>query len=164
MYTRHVLGGLTILYVYIHYIINKKNTAEIQCYIQHHKVIIVYYKCMNCCVFIATTNSYRLASKSTDRKNNHSKIQLSFIATYILTELLLTLSSLFLFAITENYSLLSRVRNKPYDVFGCWLNETHLISGNLHWIGNMTSCSVLWLNKAFQVSPSTVAKAHQACQ
>lgn len=52
---------------------------------------------------------------------------------------------------TENYSLLSRVRNKPYDVFGCWLNETHLISGNLHWIGNMTSCSVLWLNKAFQV-------------
>uniref|UniRef100_A0A4W6CW03 F-box and WD repeat domain containing 5 n=1 Tax=Lates calcarifer TaxID=8187 RepID=A0A4W6CW03_LATCA len=34
----------------------------------------------------------------------------------------------------ENYTLLSRVRNKPYDVFGCWLNETHLISGNLHWI------------------------------
>lgn len=52
----------------------------------------------------------------------------------------------------DNYTLLSRVRNKPYDVFGCWLNETHLISGNLHWIGNMTSCSVLWLNKAFQVS------------
>ncbi|XP_064165303.1 F-box/WD repeat-containing protein 5 [Anguilla rostrata] len=51
----------------------------------------------------------------------------------------------------ENYTLLSRVRNKPYDVFGCWLNEAHLISGNLHWIGNMTSCSVLWLNKAFQV-------------
>lgn len=51
----------------------------------------------------------------------------------------------------DNYTLLSRVRNKPYDVFGCWLNETHLISGNLHWIGNMTSCSVLWLNKAFQV-------------
>uniref|UniRef100_A0A8B9HPQ7 F-box and WD repeat domain containing 5 n=1 Tax=Astyanax mexicanus TaxID=7994 RepID=A0A8B9HPQ7_ASTMX len=49
-----------------------------------------------------------------------------------------------------NYTLLSRVRNKPYDVFGCWLNETHLISGNLHWIGNMTSCTVLWLNKAFQ--------------
>ncbi|KAF7688556.1 F-box/WD repeat-containing protein 5 [Silurus meridionalis] len=50
----------------------------------------------------------------------------------------------------DNYTLLSRVRNKPYDVFGCWLNETHLISGNLHWIGNMTSCTVLWLNKAFQ--------------
>uniref|UniRef100_A0AAZ3QK38 F-box and WD repeat domain containing 5 n=1 Tax=Oncorhynchus tshawytscha TaxID=74940 RepID=A0AAZ3QK38_ONCTS len=53
----------------------------------------------------------------------------------------------------ENYTLLSCVRNKPYDVFGCWLNETHLVSGNLHWIGNMTSCSVLWLNKAFQVGP-----------
>uniref|UniRef100_A0A4W3JDS7 F-box and WD repeat domain containing 5 n=1 Tax=Callorhinchus milii TaxID=7868 RepID=A0A4W3JDS7_CALMI len=50
----------------------------------------------------------------------------------------------------DDFTLLSRVRNKPYDVFGCWLNETHLISGNLYWIGNMTSCSVLWLNKAFQ--------------
>ncbi|KAK0133180.1 F-box/WD repeat-containing protein 5 [Merluccius polli] len=50
----------------------------------------------------------------------------------------------------DNYTLLSRVRNKPYDVFGCWLNESHLISGNLHWIGNMTSRSVFWLNKAFQ--------------
>lgn len=59
---------------------------------------------------------------------------------------------------TENYTLLSRVRNKPYDVFGCWLNETHLISGNLHWIGNMTSCSVLWLNKAFQVSALITSK------
>lgn len=60
------------------------------------------------------------------------------------------------FGSVENYTLLSRVRNKPYDVFGCWLNETHLISGNLHWIGNMTSCSVLWLNKAFQVQMCSV--------
>lgn len=51
----------------------------------------------------------------------------------------------------ENFSLLSRVRNKPYDVFGCWLNETNLISGNFHRIGYLTSCSVLWLNNAFQV-------------
>lgn len=51
----------------------------------------------------------------------------------------------------ENFTLLSRVRNKPYDVFGCWLNETNLISGNLHRIGRITSCSVLWLNNAFQV-------------
>ncbi|XP_070811947.1 F-box/WD repeat-containing protein 5 isoform X1 [Pituophis catenifer annectens] len=50
----------------------------------------------------------------------------------------------------ENFELLSRVRNKPYDVFGCWLNETNLISSNLHRIGYLTSCSVLWLNNAFQ--------------
>lgn len=50
----------------------------------------------------------------------------------------------------EDFSLLSRVRNKPYDVFGCWLNETNLISGNFHRIGYLTSCSVLWLNNAFQ--------------
>ncbi|XP_061460281.1 F-box/WD repeat-containing protein 5 isoform X2 [Rhineura floridana] len=52
--------------------------------------------------------------------------------------------------ISLDFTLLSRVRNKPYDVFGCWLNETHLISGNLHRIGNFTSCSVLWLSNAFQ--------------
>lgn len=52
----------------------------------------------------------------------------------------------------ENFELLSRVRNKPYDVFGCWLNETNLISSNLHRIGFLTSCSVLWLNNAFQVN------------
>lgn len=51
----------------------------------------------------------------------------------------------------DNFALLSRVRNKPYDVFGCWLTETSLISGNLHRIGDITSCSVLWLNNAFQV-------------
>ncbi|XP_054440094.1 F-box/WD repeat-containing protein 5 isoform X2 [Pteronotus mesoamericanus] len=50
----------------------------------------------------------------------------------------------------DNFTLLSRVRNKPYDVFGCWLTETSLISGNLHRIGDITSCSVLWLNNAFQ--------------
>ncbi|XP_039317313.1 F-box/WD repeat-containing protein 5 isoform X2 [Saimiri boliviensis] len=50
----------------------------------------------------------------------------------------------------DSFLLLSRVRNKPYDVFGCWLTETSLISGNLHRIGDITSCSVLWLNNAFQ--------------
>ncbi|XP_077333046.1 F-box/WD repeat-containing protein 5 [Lithobates pipiens] len=50
----------------------------------------------------------------------------------------------------DGFNLLSRVRNKPYDVFGCWLNNAHLISGNLHRMGRITSCSVLWLNKAFQ--------------
>ncbi|XP_068105061.1 F-box/WD repeat-containing protein 5 isoform X2 [Hyperolius riggenbachi] len=50
----------------------------------------------------------------------------------------------------DGFTLLSRVRNKPYDVFGCWLNNSHLISGNLHRMGRITSCSVLWLNKAFQ--------------
>lgn len=52
---------------------------------------------------------------------------------------------------TDTFALLSRVRNKPYDVFGCWLTDTSLISGNLHRIGDITSCSVLWLNNAFQV-------------
>ncbi|KFO90449.1 F-box/WD repeat-containing protein 5, partial [Buceros rhinoceros silvestris] len=37
-----------------------------------------------------------------------------------------------------------------WEGFGCWLNETNLLSGNLHRIGRITSCSVLWLNNAFQ--------------
>ncbi|KFV67330.1 F-box/WD repeat-containing protein 5, partial [Dryobates pubescens] len=61
----------------------------------------------------------------------------------------------------ENFTLLSRVRNKPYDVFGCWLNETNLISGNLHRIGRVTSCSVLWLNNAFQVR--RLLQLHRHC-
>lgn len=63
----------------------------------------------------------------------------------------------FSFPSPENFTLLSRVRNKPYDVFGCWLNETNLISGNLHRIGYLTSCSVLWLNNAFQVRAKLTA-------
>nr|XP_060613275.1 F-box/WD repeat-containing protein 5 [Anolis sagrei ordinatus]XP_060613276.1 F-box/WD repeat-containing protein 5 [Anolis sagrei ordinatus]XP_060613277.1 F-box/WD repeat-containing protein 5 [Anolis sagrei ordinatus]XP_060613278.1 F-box/WD repeat-containing protein 5 [Anolis sagrei ordinatus]XP_060613279.1 F-box/WD repeat-containing protein 5 [Anolis sagrei ordinatus]XP_060613280.1 F-box/WD repeat-containing protein 5 [Anolis sagrei ordinatus] len=50
----------------------------------------------------------------------------------------------------EDFSLVSRVRNKPPDLLGCWLNETNLLSGNLHRIGFLTSCSVLWLSNAFQ--------------
>lgn len=68
-------------------------------------------------------------------------------------------------SLPENFTLLSRVRNKPYDVFGCWLNETNLISGNLHRIGRITSCSVLWLNNAFQVSclPPSVTGSAASC-
>lgn len=68
-------------------------------------------------------------------------------------------------SLPENFTLLSRVRNKPYDVFGCWLNETNLISGNLHRIGRITSCSVLWLNNAFQVSclPSSFTGRAASC-
>lgn len=68
-------------------------------------------------------------------------------------------------SLPENFTLLSRVRNKPYDVFGCWLNETNLISGNLHRIGRITSCSVLWLNNAFQVSclPSSFTGSAASC-
>lgn len=68
-------------------------------------------------------------------------------------------------SLLENFTLLSRVRNKPYDVFGCWLNETNLISGNLHRIGRITSCSVLWLNNAFQVSclPSSFTGSAACC-
>lgn len=86
-----------------------------------------------------------LSSVWVGETNSKSNRWFLFLIKFCFSVCAFNLSSL------ENYTLLSRVRNKPYDVFGCWLNETHLISGNLHWIGNMTSCSVLWLNKAFQV-------------
>ncbi|XP_063424872.1 F-box/WD repeat-containing protein 5-like [Mytilus trossulus] len=54
------------------------------------------------------------------------------------------------FSLQGNFELQARVINKPYDVFGTWYNDSHLVSGSLHWTGQLQSCSVLWLNKAFQ--------------
>lgn len=47
----------------------------------------------------------------------------------------------------DGFEMQCRVQNKPYDIFGTWYNNSHLISGNLNWLGNFSSCSVLWLNK-----------------
>ncbi|XP_041369353.1 F-box/WD repeat-containing protein 5-like [Gigantopelta aegis] len=58
------------------------------------------------------------------------------------------------FSIVDNFELQCRVINKPYDVFGTWYNDTHLVSGNLHWTGHLNSCSALWLNKATQAIES----------
>ncbi|XP_033127172.1 F-box/WD repeat-containing protein 5-like [Anneissia japonica] len=54
------------------------------------------------------------------------------------------------FNIKEEFYLQARVLNKPYDIFGCWLNNSYLLSGNLHYLGHLSSCSALWLNKAMQ--------------
>lgn len=43
-----------------------------------------------------------------------------------------------------------RVVNRPYDIFGTWFSDQHLISGDLHWLAHLVSTSVLWLNKANQ--------------
>lgn len=43
-----------------------------------------------------------------------------------------------------------RVVNRPYDIFGTWFSDEHLISGDLHWLAHLVSTSVLWLNKANQ--------------
>lgn len=58
------------------------------------------------------------------------------------------------FSLQGNFELQARVINKPYDVFGTWYNDSHLISGTLHWTGQLQSCSVLWLNKAYQDTES----------
>uniref|UniRef100_A0A1A9V1J2 F-box domain-containing protein n=1 Tax=Glossina austeni TaxID=7395 RepID=A0A1A9V1J2_GLOAU len=43
-----------------------------------------------------------------------------------------------------------RVINRPYDIFGTWFSDQYLISGDLHWLAQMVSTSILWLNKANQ--------------
>lgn len=40
--------------------------------------------------------------------------------------------------------------NRPYDIFGTWFSDQHLISGDLHCLAHLVSTSVLWLNKANQ--------------
>jgi len=44
-----------------------------------------------------------------------------------------------------SFKFLRKFRNKPYDIFGTWFDDTHVLSGDLHWRGNLESCSSLWL-------------------
>ncbi|XP_035230118.1 F-box/WD repeat-containing protein 5-like [Stegodyphus dumicola] len=56
--------------------------------------------------------------------------------------------------LTRNFTLQCRVLNKPYDIFGTWYTDDYLLSGRLHFLGHLVSCSALWLNKAWQESES----------
>ncbi|XP_034949741.1 F-box/WD repeat-containing protein 5 isoform X1 [Chelonus insularis] len=58
------------------------------------------------------------------------------------------------FRLAPGFHLQCRVGNKPYDIFGTWYSERHLLSGDLHWLAHLVSQSVLWLNKANQESAS----------
>lgn len=49
-----------------------------------------------------------------------------------------------------DFELQSRSLNKPYDIFGTWYNNHHLLSGDLHWLAHLVSTSVLCINKATQ--------------
>jgi F-box and WD-40 domain protein 5 len=61
------------------------------------------------------------------------------------------LSPLILFIFHSDGSHLKcRVVNRPYDIFGTWFSDQHLLSGDLHWLAHLVSTSVLWLNKANQ--------------
>lgn len=58
------------------------------------------------------------------------------------------------FNLQGNFTLQCRVLNKPYDIFGTWYTDDYLLSGRLHFLGHLVSCSALWLNKAWQESES----------
>lgn len=114
--------------------------------------VIFFYERVNTCTQFAEINVHlSLPSPSFHAHFSHFSPHLLFFLT-LLTFVLFLLAYFSPSFFVDGFNLLSRVRNKPYDVFGCWLNNAHLISGNLHRMGRITSCSVLWLNKAFQVS------------
>lgn len=54
------------------------------------------------------------------------------------------------FSVTGDSHLRCRVGNRPYDIFGTWFSDQHLISGELNWLAHLVSSSELWLNKADQ--------------
>uniref|UniRef100_T1JEH6 F-box domain-containing protein n=1 Tax=Strigamia maritima TaxID=126957 RepID=T1JEH6_STRMM len=54
------------------------------------------------------------------------------------------------FSVDGEFLYQSKVANKPYDIFGTWYNDIYLLSGQLLWLGQMVSSSVLWLNYAYQ--------------
>ncbi|XP_076171918.1 F-box and WD repeat domain containing 5 isoform X2 [Ptiloglossa arizonensis] len=58
------------------------------------------------------------------------------------------------FRLAPDFDLQCRVVNKPYDIFGTWYSEHYLLSGNLCWLAQLVTTSLLWLNKANQESSS----------
>lgn len=58
------------------------------------------------------------------------------------------------FSLQGKFDLQCRVVNKPYDIFGTWYSDQHLLSGDLQWLAHLVSTSVLWLNKASQEAES----------
>ncbi|KAF5300334.1 hypothetical protein FQA39_LY11191 [Lamprigera yunnana] len=58
------------------------------------------------------------------------------------------------FSLQDDFKLQCRVVNKPYDIFGTWYSDQHLLSGDLYWLAHLVSTSVLWINKASQETSS----------
>ncbi|XP_058819792.1 F-box/WD repeat-containing protein 5 isoform X3 [Topomyia yanbarensis] len=54
------------------------------------------------------------------------------------------------FTVQNGFRLKCRVTNRPYDIFGTWFSDQHLLSGDLNWLAHLVSTSILWLNKANQ--------------
>jgi hypothetical protein len=49
------------------------------------------------------------------------------------------------------FTIITLVKNKPYDIFGAWFDVGTFISGDLCWRGNLTSCTHLKLNSTDEV-------------
>ncbi|KAK7094697.1 hypothetical protein V1264_006210 [Littorina saxatilis] len=58
-----------------------------------------------------------------------------------------TTGEIAVFDLTQDFRFMSRVLNKPYDVFGAWYDDSHLLLGTLRWIGHLESISSVWLAK-----------------
>lgn len=58
------------------------------------------------------------------------------------------------FSLQDGFHLQCRVGNKPYDIFGTWYSDRHLLSGDLFWLAPMVSTTGLWINKASQETAS----------
>lgn len=58
------------------------------------------------------------------------------------------------FSVVNGFNLRCRVQNRPYDIFGCWYSDQHLLSGDLRWLAHLVSKSTIVLNKAHQETSS----------
>lgn len=58
------------------------------------------------------------------------------------------------FNLQAGFELQCRIVNKPYDIFGTWYSDEHLLSGDLHWLAHLVSTSIVWINKASQETDS----------
>ena len=37
--------------------------------------------------------------------------------------------------------------SRPYDIYGCWYNNSYVISSEHEWLNHTISCNKFWINK-----------------
>ncbi|KAF2367827.1 WD40 repeat [Trinorchestia longiramus] len=81
---------------------------------------------------------------------NSSDTLLMVSGAYFGTGPFLTSGEVAIFDLEDDFRLLSRTKNRPYDLFGAWITDDYLVTGELKWLQNMRSTSTLLLIRSTQ--------------
>ncbi|XP_018017695.1 F-box/WD repeat-containing protein 5 [Hyalella azteca] len=81
---------------------------------------------------------------------NSSDTLLMVSGAYFGTGPFLTSGEVVIFDLEDDFRLLSRTKNRPYDLYGAWITDEYLVTGELKWLQNMHSTSTLLLIRSTQ--------------